>query len=63
MDQPKTKIITLKSFSAKPDSQIYLLGNDKPVTWSQQGDDVRIDLPSALPGHYAFVLKFVAPAP
>ena len=62
MDQPKTKIITLKSFSAKPGSQIYLLGNDKPVTWSQQGDDVRIDLPSALPGRYAYVLKFVAPA-
>jgi len=63
MDQPKTKIITLKSLSAKPGSQIYLLGNNKPVTWSQQGDDVRVDLPAALPGHYAYVLKIAAPVP
>jgi alpha-L-fucosidase len=63
MGQPETNIITLKSFSAMPGSQIYTLGNNKPVIWSQQGNDVRVDLPSALPGRYAYVLKLVAPVP
>jgi alpha-L-fucosidase len=63
MGQPKTNIITLKSFSARPGSQIYLLGNTRPVTWSQQGNDVRVDLPSPLPGHYAYVLRLLAPDP
>ncbi len=61
LGNPKTNSITLKSFSAKPGSQIYLLGNTKPIAWSQLGEDVRVDLPSALPGHYAYVLKLVTP--
>jgi alpha-L-fucosidase len=61
LGQPKTTSITLKSVSPTPGSQIYLLGNPKPVAWSQQGDDVRVDLPSALPGHYAYVLKLEGP--
>ena len=61
LGQPKTNTITLKSFSPKTGSQIYMLGEAKPLAWSQQGDDVRVDLPSALPGHYAYVLKLVGP--
>jgi alpha-L-fucosidase len=61
LGQPKTNTITLKSLSPKTGSQIYLLGEAKPLAWSQQGDDVRVDLPSALPGHYAYVLKLAGP--
>jgi len=61
LGQPKTTSITLKSLSPKPGSQMFLLGNTKPVAWSQQGDDVRVDLPSTVPGHYAYVLKLEGP--
>jgi alpha-L-fucosidase len=58
LGKPKTNTVTLKSLSANPDSNIYLLGGDsKPLAWSQQGDDIRITLPAALPGKYAFVLR------
>jgi len=53
--------ITLKALSPKAGSKIYLLGDNKPVTWSQQGDDIKVDLPSTLPGHYAYVLKIMEP--
>ncbi|MGZ4732707.1 MAG: alpha-L-fucosidase [Terriglobales bacterium] len=61
LGQPKATSITLKDVSFKAGSQIYLLGNSKPVAWSQQGDDIRVDLPSSLPGHYAYVLKLAGP--
>ena len=57
LGQPKAASVTLKSLALKPDSKIYLLGEAKPLAWSQQGSDVRVDLPSTLPGHFAFVLK------
>ncbi len=33
-----------------------MLGSADPLTWSQQGSDMRINLPSTLPGEYAYVL-------
>ena len=47
----------LKSLSLKTGSAIYLLGGDKPLSWSQQGEDIRVQLPSVLPGRYAYVLR------
>jgi alpha-L-fucosidase len=61
LGQPKTNSITLKALSPKAGSKIYMLGEAKPLAWSQQGADVRVDLPSALPGHYAYVFKFAGP--
>jgi alpha-L-fucosidase len=61
LGQPKTTTITLRSLSPKAGSRIYLLGNAKPVAWSQQGDDIRVNLPSTLLGHYAYVLKIMGP--
>ena len=57
LGQPKTSTITLKSVAPKDGSQIFLLGNDKPLDWSRQGDDVKITLPATLPGKYAYVLR------
>jgi len=59
--QPKTPTITLKSLSLKAGSQIYLLGDTKPLGWSQQSDDIVVRWPSAVPGQYAYVLKLIGP--
>src|SRR6266568_8972169 len=59
LGQPKTPTITLKSLSLTPGSQIYLLGQDKPLVWSQQGDNIRVRWPSAVSGRYAYVLKVI----
>jgi alpha-L-fucosidase len=57
LGQPKTSTITLKSVAPKDGSQIFLLGNDKPLDWSRQGDDVKISLPATVSGKYAYVLR------
>jgi alpha-L-fucosidase len=61
LGRPKTTGITLKSLSLKVGSQIYLLGQPTPVSWSQQGDAIKVTLPGALPGRYANVLKVIGP--
>jgi alpha-L-fucosidase len=57
LGDPKSSTITIKSLAAKADSKIYLLGQSNPVTWSQQGPDLRVDLPNNLPSHYAHSFK------
>ncbi len=59
LGQPKSA--TIKSFTPKPGTQIFLLGEPKPLVRSQESDAVRITLPATLPGKYAYVLKFAAP--
>jgi alpha-L-fucosidase len=34
-----------------------LLGDTKPLTWTQKGADLEVQLPAALPGKYAYVLR------
>jgi len=62
LGQPKTTSITLKSLSLNAGSQINLLGGDaKPLDWTQRGDDIQINLPAALLGRYAYVLRMTGP--
>ena len=61
LGQPKSATITIKSFTPKPGTQIFLLGEPKPLVRSQESDAVRITLPATLPGKYAYVLKYAAP--
>jgi alpha-L-fucosidase len=61
LGKPKTDSITLKSLAPKAGTQIYLLGEAKPLAWSQQGTDTKITLPRTLPGQYAYVLKITGP--
>ncbi len=58
---PKTPTITLKSTSPKAGTQISLLGEAKPLVWSQHGSDIEVTLPTTLPGQYAYVLKMAGP--
>ena len=62
LGDPKTHIVSVKSLSAKPNSKIYLLGRTEPLTWSQKGDAIQVELPAALSGHYAHTLRIADPA-
>ncbi|HEY4818081.1 MAG TPA: alpha-L-fucosidase [Candidatus Acidoferrum sp.] len=61
LGQPKTPTATFKSLSVKPGTKIYLLGDADPLVWSQQGDNLRVVLPAALTGHYAYSLRIDGP--
>jgi alpha-L-fucosidase len=61
LGKPKTDSITLKSLAPKAGTLIYLLGEAKPLAWSQQGADTKITLPQTLPGQYAYVLRIAGP--
>jgi alpha-L-fucosidase len=61
LGKPDGATLTLKSFTAKASSKLFLLGLTKALSWSQHGDDVVIDLPPTLPGRYAYVIKVVQP--
>ncbi|MCU1269188.1 MAG: glycoside hydrolase family 29 (alpha-L-fucosidase) [Acidobacteriaceae bacterium] len=61
LGKPAGATLTLKSFPAKASSKFFLLGLTKPLSWSQHGDDTVIELPSTLPGRYAYVIKMVQP--
>jgi alpha-L-fucosidase len=57
LGKPKTGVVTVKSLSPQAGTQIFLLGSPRPLSWSQQGGDIRITLPETLPGGHAYVLK------
>jgi alpha-L-fucosidase len=59
--KPKTNTVTIKSLAPQPGTKISLLGGKGPLDWSQQGDDIKVSLPSVLPGEYAYVLKIAGP--
>ena len=61
LGKPAVGTLTLRSFTPKASSKLFLLGLAKPLSWSQHGDDAVIDLPSTLPGQYAYVIKVVQP--
>lgn len=58
---PKTNSVTIRSITLKPDSKLYLVGHNEPLPWSQQGEDIKITLPSNLSANYAIALRFSAP--
>jgi alpha-L-fucosidase len=61
LGQPKAPTVTFKSLSVKPGTKVYLLGDADPLVWSQQGDSLRVDLPVALTGRYAYSFRIVGP--
>lgn len=56
-----TNSVTVKNLAAAPGSKIYLLGDEKPLAWSQDGPDVTISLPTELTGKYAYALRIEKP--
>lgn len=61
MGEPKPGSIMVRNLRPKAGSQVYMLGDSKPLAWAQQGEDVQFTLPSRLPGRYAYVLKMSNP--
>jgi alpha-L-fucosidase len=57
LGQPKNPAIILKSLSPKGGSKVYLVGDKKALAWSQEGDDLKINLPAKLSGRFAYVLR------
>ena len=49
--------IKISSIHPKAGSKIYLLGIDKPLTWTKSNGGFTVKLPAELPGKYAWVLK------
>ncbi len=61
LGKPTGATLTLRSFTPKASSKLFLVGLAKQLSWSRHGDDTVIDLPSTLPGQYAYVFKMVQP--
>jgi hypothetical protein len=54
--------VTLLGVAAKPGSALHLLGYPQPLKWSAEGENLKVQLPASLPGHYAYVLQLQATA-
>ena len=61
LGQPKAGAVTIKSLSLGVGAQVYLLGHSERLLWDSHGEDTKVDLPSALPGQYAYVLRVTGP--
>jgi alpha-L-fucosidase len=57
MGSPKSGAILLRNVRAASGSQMQLLGDAKPLAWTQKGADLEVQLPATLPGKYAYVLR------
>jgi alpha-L-fucosidase len=57
MVSPKASTILLRALQPASGSEVHLLGDAKPLTWTQKGPDLQVQLPSTLPGKYAYVLR------
>jgi alpha-L-fucosidase len=62
LDKPKSAQVTIQSLLASDKMTVALLGSSGALQWSQQGRDLAVTLPSALPGDHAWALK-MTPAP
>jgi len=54
---PTGSEVTLKQLSAKPGTEVRLLGYAAPLRWSKDGSNLKLDLPRMLPGKYAYVFR------
>ena len=59
---PKQSEVTLVGVAAKPGTALHLLGYAQPLKWSAEGQNLKVQLPASLPGHYAYVLQLQAAA-
>ena len=62
LGKPKSSALTIKSVHAGSNAKIYLLGQEKPVAWKQEGEDMKIDLRGAAVGDYAMAFRLVGEA-
>ena len=53
----KPGTILLRDVRAASGSEVHLLGDAKPLTWTQKGADLEVQPSGTLPGKYAYVLR------
>ena len=61
LGQPKKQSITIKELSFGAGTRIHLLGYDKALIWSHQGDGVAIELPARYQRQLAYVIRITGP--
>lgn len=54
---PKASSLTIKDLTFSSSATVALLGARGTLAWTQRGNDLQLQLPSSLPGNYAYVLK------
>ena len=57
LGNPKGGAMTIESLNARSGSTVTLLGEKKPVSWTQDGNNLKIHMPPSLPGKYAYVFQ------
>ena len=57
LGKPTGSNVLLHNVKAAPGSRIDLLGAPDALKWAQKGEDIEVQLPSSLPGNYAWVLR------
>ena len=51
LGKPKANTVTIKSLSPKPGTTILLMGTEGALSWSQQGNDIKVSLPRLFPAN------------
>ena len=59
LGEPKGKTVTLRDVTLKAGTPVTMLGTTGIFRWTQKGNDVQVELPTSLPGKYAYGLKMV----
>jgi alpha-L-fucosidase len=58
LGKPKQSEVTLIGVAVKPGTPLHLLGYAPSLKWTADGGNMRVALPTSLPGQYAYVLQF-----
>jgi len=61
LGKPRPGSILLRTVTARPGSTVTLLGIAKRIEWKQVNADLRVTLPTNMPGKYAYVLRICLP--
>ena len=57
LDTPREAEIRIKDLRVSAGSDLRLLGWEEPLTWSQQGEDLVVALPTPLPNYSAYAIR------
>lgn len=60
--KPKTRELMIESLRLNEGSKVQMLGTDGDLSWTTNGENLKVTLPDKLPGDYAYTLK-MSPQP
>jgi hypothetical protein len=59
LDRPAGSEVRISGVTAAPGSPVHVLGCDLNLEWAQNGEGLRVRLPSVLPEQAAYALRFL----